>query len=114
MSIQDTGDSGSTASGEQSAGAGQSTAGWPLVRDCNGTALAEALFFWLVAHFRHPGPMWEHAAPWALIPVLCAVPGLVFGRRLRLLAAARGALLGGVVLVMGIGVLVLFDRMLSD
>jgi hypothetical protein len=85
-----------------------------LARDFVGVALSEALFFWLVAHFRHPGTMWAHAAPWALLPVLCAVPGLVFGRRLRPLVAARGALIGGVLLVVGSGVLVLFDRMLSD
>jgi hypothetical protein len=90
------------------------TPGRQLARDCVGVALSEALFFWLVAHFRHPSSMWGHAVPWALFPVLCAVPGLVFGRSLRLLAAARGALIGGVVLVMGSGVLVLFDRMMSD
>ena len=85
-----------------------------LARNAAGIALSEALFCWLVAHFRHPGPMWEHAAPWALFPVFCAVPGLVFGRGLRLLAAARGALIGGVVLVVCSGVLLLFDRVMSD
>jgi hypothetical protein len=113
MSIQDTGDSGSTASGEQSAGAGQSSAGWPLVRDCIGTALAEALFFFFLAHFSHPEPLWSYALP-ALFPVLCAVPGLVFGRRLRLLAAARGALIGSIVLAVLSGVTLLLELQLSD
>ena len=90
------------------------TARRQLARDCIGVVVAEALFFWLVAHFRHPSVMWDYAPPWALVPVLCAVPGLVFGRDLRLHAAARGALIGGVLLVVGSGVLVLFDRMLSD
>jgi hypothetical protein len=85
--------------------------GWPLVRDCTGIALAEALFFWLIAHFRHPGPMFTYATPWALFPVLCAVPGLIFGGRLRLMAATRGMVIGGVLLVLGIGVLALLDTM---
>jgi hypothetical protein len=89
----------------------QPVAGWPLVRDFIGIALAEALFFWLIAHFRHPSSMWQYGAPWALFPVACALPGLVFGGRLRLPAAARGALIGSVVLVVGCGVLALFDRM---
>jgi hypothetical protein len=90
------------------------TPGRQLARDCVGVALSEALFFWLVTHSRHPSGLWPYAAPWALFPVLCAVPGLVFGRDLRVLAAARGALIGGVVLVMASGVLVLFDRIMSD
>ncbi|MFC0543615.1 hypothetical protein [Kutzneria chonburiensis] len=108
MSTQDTGGDGSVA--------GQHSAGTPsvrrkLARDLFGTALAEALFFWLIAHLHHPSVMWDLATPWALSPLACALPGLVFGGRLRLVAAARGMVIGAVLLGMGMGVLVLFDQM---
>ncbi|HTI24506.1 MAG TPA: hypothetical protein VL652_26155 [Kutzneria sp.] len=109
MSTQDTGDHGSPLAGRHSAE--KPSVRWPLVRDCIGIALAEALFFWLIAHFRHPSSMWHYATPFALIPVLCAVPGLALGGRRRVLVAAKCAVIGGVVLVLGCGVLALFDRM---
>jgi hypothetical protein len=111
MSNQDTGDGGPAATGGQPVTGGQSAVGWPLVRDCIGIALAEALFFWLIAHLHHPSVMWRLATPWALFPLACALPGLVFGGRRRLVAAARGMVIGAVVLVVGMGVLVLFDQM---
>ncbi|MFC0439889.1 hypothetical protein [Kutzneria buriramensis] len=91
--------------------------GWRVAGACVGFALAEALFFTFLAHFRHPRPLWVYGMPWVLAPAV-PVLGLLncLGRPPggRILAAARGAFLVGVVLAVMCGVVMVFDLAMSD
>ncbi|GAA3435122.1 hypothetical protein [Kutzneria kofuensis] len=94
---------------------------WRVAGLCAGLALAEALFFTFLGHFRHPRPLWDYGMPWVLapaVPVPGALLGLLTGLRRpaggRVLATVYGAFLAGVVLAAACGGVMLLDLMMSD